>query len=56
MSQQPRKPGRPKGDKLANLHVDIRPELRKKINEYKAKNRWTLRAAVESILETFFGK
>jgi len=56
MNDEKRGRGRPKGPDLKPLHVKIKAELRDKIDDYRAKHKWTLRVAMEQILETFFVK
>lgn len=56
MKKQTRWRGRPPGGPIKKLNVEIRPELREKLDTYSKKNKWTIRTAVETIFETFFGK
>ena len=47
-------PGRPAGEPKKRLSVDIRPELRAMVVEFKGQRRVLLNTAVEMILEEFF--
>lgn len=55
-SMKPKKsgPGRPSTGPKKRLSVDIRPELRAMVDEFKRQQKYTLNVAVEVILESYF--
>jgi hypothetical protein len=48
--------GRPPAPEGVATNIKIRRDLRDKLDTYRAEKKWSVRTAVETILETFFGK
>ena len=53
---QKRGRGRPKGPDVAKLNVEIRPDIRQRLDAYKSEKKWTLKVAVETILDEHLPK
>lgn len=56
MKPKKRGPGRPKKGPTVRMSVDIKPEIRAKVDELMIKNSWTLNVTVEKIIEGYFAQ